>query len=246
MAFHADGRIVLTANHNAGSLAVVDLERAVVKPIHRIPVERFPNALAIMSPQEKQSEHAVDRHGGTRRWPPEKRCTQAGAPFSSVSNFVHHNVSRTANKSRYRRVEWCGHLQAPRPAFGRQAHDAGAASAIPVPASRCIGCSMEGTLYVVSHAPVQQVAAGLAAIGWTVLTLLGRMSYAKLQPPELAIDSFNSERIRCAFSGLFDVCRGVRAANRTWRDKANWRSRAPFCRKGLSAHWILQVFAASK
>ena len=26
MAFHADGRILLTANHNAGSLAVVDLE----------------------------------------------------------------------------------------------------------------------------------------------------------------------------------------------------------------------------
>lgn len=26
MAFHPDGQIVLTANHNAGSLAVVDLE----------------------------------------------------------------------------------------------------------------------------------------------------------------------------------------------------------------------------
>src|SRR5579863_2094974 len=30
------------------------------------------------------------------------------------------------------------------------------------------------------------------------------------------------------------------------RDKANWRSLAPFGRKGLSAHWFLQVFAASK
>jgi hypothetical protein len=30
MAFHPDGRTVLTANHNAGSLAVVDLERAEV------------------------------------------------------------------------------------------------------------------------------------------------------------------------------------------------------------------------
>jgi hypothetical protein len=30
------------------------------------------------------------------------------------------------------------------------------------------------------------------------------------------------------------------------QDKANWRSLAPFGRKGLSAHWILQVFAASK
>ena len=30
------------------------------------------------------------------------------------------------------------------------------------------------------------------------------------------------------------------------RDKANWRSLAPFGRKGLSAHWILQVFATSK
>jgi DNA-binding beta-propeller fold protein YncE len=30
MAFHPDGRILLTANHNAGSLAVVDLERAEV------------------------------------------------------------------------------------------------------------------------------------------------------------------------------------------------------------------------
>jgi len=30
------------------------------------------------------------------------------------------------------------------------------------------------------------------------------------------------------------------------RDKANWRSLAPCGRKGLSAHWILQVFATSK
>jgi hypothetical protein len=30
------------------------------------------------------------------------------------------------------------------------------------------------------------------------------------------------------------------------QDKANWRSRTPFGRKGLSAHWILQVFATSK
>jgi len=30
------------------------------------------------------------------------------------------------------------------------------------------------------------------------------------------------------------------------RDKANWRSLAPFGRKGLSAHWILQVSATSK
>ena len=30
------------------------------------------------------------------------------------------------------------------------------------------------------------------------------------------------------------------------RDKANWRSLAPFGRKGLSAHWIVQVFAVSK
>jgi hypothetical protein len=30
MAFHQDGRILLTANHDAGSLAVVDLERAEV------------------------------------------------------------------------------------------------------------------------------------------------------------------------------------------------------------------------
>jgi hypothetical protein len=30
------------------------------------------------------------------------------------------------------------------------------------------------------------------------------------------------------------------------QDKANWRSRTPFGRKGLSAHWFLQVFAASK
>ena len=29
------------------------------------------------------------------------------------------------------------------------------------------------------------------------------------------------------------------------RDKANWRSLAPLGRKGLSAHWILQVLAAS-
>jgi len=61
-----------------------------MKPIHRIPVERFPDALAIMSPQQKQSEHAVidpvgvDRHGGTRRLQQEKRSAQAGATFSSV------------------------------------------------------------------------------------------------------------------------------------------------------------------
>jgi hypothetical protein len=42
----------------------------------------------------------------------------------------------------------------------------------------------------------------------------------------------------------------VRASRRRDRlrrpDKANWRSPAPFGRKGLSAHWFLQVFAASK
>jgi hypothetical protein len=70
-----------------------------------------------MSPQQKQSEHAVvdsvgvDRHGGTRRSPQEKRCAQAGAPFSSVLNFVHHNVSRRANKPWYRRVERSGNPQ---------------------------------------------------------------------------------------------------------------------------------------
>jgi hypothetical protein len=30
------------------------------------------------------------------------------------------------------------------------------------------------------------------------------------------------------------------------RDKANWRSLAPFGRKGMSAHWFLRVFATSK
>ena len=30
MAFHSDGRTLLTANHDAGSLAVVDLEQAEV------------------------------------------------------------------------------------------------------------------------------------------------------------------------------------------------------------------------
>jgi hypothetical protein len=34
--------------------------------------------------------------------------------------------------------------------------------------------------------------------------------------------------------------------DRLWPDKANWGSLAPFGRKGLSAHWFLQVFAASK
>src|SRR5882672_9569057 len=38
----------------------------------------------------------------------------------------------------------------------------------------------------------------------------------------------------------------LRTSDRGGRDKANWRSLAPFGRKGLSAHWILQVFAASK
>jgi hypothetical protein len=77
-----------------------------VKPVRRIPAERFPNALAIMSPQQEQSEHAVidsvgvDRHGGTRRSPPEKRSTLR-ARRSQALNFVHHNVSRLANKPRY-------------------------------------------------------------------------------------------------------------------------------------------------
>jgi hypothetical protein len=45
----------------------------------------------------------------------------------------------------------------------RQARGAGAASAIPLQASRCIGCSMECTLYAASTPLVQLVAAGLAA-----------------------------------------------------------------------------------
>jgi hypothetical protein len=63
---------------------------------------------------------------------------------------------------------------------------------------------------------------------------------------ELANDNFNSERVFCRFARLLRCVAGPRAANRRGRDKANWRSLAPFGRKGLSAHWILQVFAASK
>jgi hypothetical protein len=84
----------------------------------------------------------------------------------------------------------------------RQAHGAGAASAIPLPASRCIGCSMECTLYRVHRAPpVQQLAAGLAAADG----LYGRLSYAELQPSELANDNFNSARARRAFLPSFEV-----------------------------------------
>ena len=84
----------------------------------------------------------------------------------------------------------------------RQAQGAGAASAIPLPASRGIGCSMERTLYAVRTPLVQQLAAGLAATRWTVLTPVGRMSYAKLLPSDLANDNFNSEPVRRAFSRL--------------------------------------------
>jgi hypothetical protein len=62
-------------------------------------------------------------------------------------------------------------------------------SVIPLPASRRIGCSMGCTLYAVRTPHVQQVAASLAATRWTVLTPAGRMSYAKLQPSELANDT---------------------------------------------------------
>lgn len=64
---------------------------------------------------------------------------------------------------------------------------------------------MEGTLNEASHVPVQQVVAGPAATRWTVLTPVGRMSYAKLQQSELANDKFNSERVRRAFYCLLGV-----------------------------------------
>jgi hypothetical protein len=87
----------------------------------------------------------------------------------------------------------------------RQAHGADAASAIPLPASRCIGCSMKCTLCAVRTPQVQKVAAGLAASRWTVLTPVGRMSYEERQPSELANDNFSSERVRRAFSCLLGV-----------------------------------------
>ena len=74
-----------------------------------------------------------------------------------------------------------------------------------------------------------------------------------LQKVRISNDNFNSERA----SRIRGPCRN-RGDHRQWvrkcktpdrlrrRDKANWRSLAPFGRKGLSAHWILQVFAASK
>ena len=68
----------------------------------------------------------------------------------------------------------------------------------------------------------------------------------RVRMSELVNDNFNSERVFCRFARLLRCVPGPRAANRRWRDKANWRSLAPFGRKGLSAHWILQVFAASK
>ena len=68
----------------------------------------------------------------------------------------------------------------------------------------------------------------------------------RVRMSELANDNFNSERVLCRFARLLRCVPGPRAANRRLQDKANWRSLAPFGRKGLSAHWILQVFATSK
>ena len=72
---------------------------------------------------------------------------------------------------------------------------------------------MQHTLYVVRTPLAQQVAAGFAATKRTVLTPVGRMSYAKLQPSKLANDNFGSERVRRAFTRLLRCVGGARAAD---------------------------------
>jgi hypothetical protein len=174
-----------------------------------------------MSPQQKQSEHAVvdsvgvDRHGGIRRSPQEKRCAQAGALFSSVSNFVYHNVSRPAHKPRCRRVEWSGNPQVSATSLPvRQAHGAGAAFVIPFlhRVSSIVPWSARSMRF--ARPRFNRLLAGPAATRWTILTPVGRMSYAKLQPSELANDNFNSERVGRAFSRLLSCVRRARADDR--------------------------------
>ena len=86
---------------------------------------------------------------------------------------------------------------------------------------------MQHTLYVVRTPLAQQVAAGFAASRRTVLTPVGRMSYAKLQPSELANDNFDSERVRRAFTRLLRCVGGARAADRGLQDKAGAPAAGP-------------------
>ncbi len=61
-----------------------------VQPIHRIPGERLPNALAIVPPEQEQCEHAVidfvnvDCHGEAVPSSWEKRRPRRGSPLSHV------------------------------------------------------------------------------------------------------------------------------------------------------------------
>ena len=66
-----------------------------------------------------------------------------------------------------------------------------------------------------------------------------RFSSAAGEPRELEMKREQNMRKTCRI-------RTVTPGDLGWSDKANWRSLAPFGRKGLSAHWFLQVLAASK
>jgi hypothetical protein len=61
-----------------------------VQPIHRIPGERLPNAVAIVPPEQEQREHAVidsvsvDCHGDAVPSSWEKRRPRCGSPLSHI------------------------------------------------------------------------------------------------------------------------------------------------------------------
>jgi hypothetical protein len=80
-----------------------------VQPIHRVPVERLPSALAIVPSEQKEREHAVinsvgiNRQGRTLRISVNNSAAwTASAPFASILDFRQHKGGgrRSAAKER--------------------------------------------------------------------------------------------------------------------------------------------------
>jgi hypothetical protein len=84
-----------------------------VQPLHRVPVERLPNALTVMPPQQKQRQHTVinsvgiDWHGT-----PGNCCRRSGYRHCSGAALKRFRMSyyesRLLTKRRYEGQEWSG------------------------------------------------------------------------------------------------------------------------------------------
>src|SRR6266446_3020969 len=80
-----------------------------VQPLHRVPVERLPDALTVMPPQQKQRQHTVINSVGIdRHTTPVNRRRRCGHKYCSGVALKHFGISYCESgflaKRRYRRA----------------------------------------------------------------------------------------------------------------------------------------------